>query len=124
MLHHNGEHARTQRPRLPSCRAQPDPPLSASQPASAEQLAARDAANFRPLNLNAILLIRITMPFLSRAWTERLYETVGTSMQMTKMTQVLISAGSSSTRQLILQTLALRHLFRRPARYQQSVRRM
>ncbi len=80
--------------RLPSscCWAQPDPPLSPTYPAQAEHVAARDAANFRPLNVTATLLIRVTLPFLSRRWMERLHETLRACNQTTNM-NTLISAG-------------------------------
>jgi len=74
------------------CWAQPYLPLSATYPPRAEHVAARDAADFRPLNPISVLLIRLTLPFLSRWWIERLYETLRACKQMTKM-NTPISAG-------------------------------
>ncbi len=74
------------------CWTQPDPPLSATDPARAENIAARDAANFRPLTLNSTLLIRLTLPFLSRWWIERLHETLRAWTNIMRM-NMLISVG-------------------------------
>ena len=74
------------------CWAQPDPPLRAMNPARAENIAAGDAANFRPLNPISILSMRLTLPFLSRWRIERLFETLRACKQMTRM-NTPISAG-------------------------------
>ena len=61
-------------------------------PARAENIAARDAADFRPLNPISILFIRLTLPFLSRWWLERLHETLKADKDATR-TKMPISAG-------------------------------
>jgi len=48
--------------------AQPDPPLAAAQPTTAERSAARGAANFRPLTRNVTLFILLTLPCLGFGW--------------------------------------------------------
>ena len=70
---------------------QPDPPLSLTYPAKAENVAARDATD-RPPIPTAIHLMPLTFPFLSRWLTERLYETLRACKQMTN-TNVQISTG-------------------------------
>jgi hypothetical protein len=51
-------------------------------PARAEYVAAREAAD-RPPKLTAIVVIRLTLPFLSRGVSERLNETLRAIKQLT-----------------------------------------
>ena len=91
--------------------AQPDPPLAAAQPTTAERSAARGAANFRPLTRNVTLFILLTLP-LSRFRVERLHETLSACKQV-KNTNMLISAGvefnSATPRVAVPDRLIRRH---------------
>jgi hypothetical protein len=61
-------------------------------PTRVENVAAREVAD-RPPKLNAIVFMRLTLPFLSRSVVERLNETLRAIKQLTNTNAQIISSG-------------------------------
>ena len=107
----------TQRARAIRCWwAQPDPPLGAAYLYKTEHVAARDAADFRPLNPISKLFIRLTLPFLSRVLIERLCETLRACRHMTRMNTPISAGIEFNPAALTITTLGPDHLFPRSGR--------